>query len=548
MKKRLLALLMVAAMIIATLAGCSTPGGDGGSEGGEKVFRYAVNTEPTTFDPTKGNSIGDNEIQHAITEGLTRNTGGEVTPGIAESWDISDDGTVYTFHLRDANWSDGQPITANDFVYSWQRLVDPNVGSPYSWFLDTICVENAAAVEAGEKDPSELGIKAIDDKTLEVKLTQPMTVLLSALGMQSNLAPLRQDIVEQYGDEFAATADKNVYSGPFVLTSTENNLYVFEKNPEFWDADNIKLDRVELNYIEKPDTQLAMYENGELDFVRLDNAVVENYKDNDDYGVYLNGNVDYCYINPNSDNPVWANKNFRLALNYALNRVEYNQLANSGLYNPYNALCFPGLSGKDGKTYGETYDVDSYAYPMEGDLDKAKEHLDAAMKALNISDPSQIEIEFVTTDAESNKKIAEVLQEQWQNALGIKVNIRQVTYADIYGEVYPKFDYEIGYAGWGPDFDDPTTYLNLFRSDINWYTPYGNKDFDAKLDAAMKEVDDPNARMDLLNEAEQILIEDGAWVPLQARNQSYLLSPKMKDVTFYSFSINIDWAYADVAE
>ena len=173
---------------------------------------------------------------------------------------------------------------------------------------------------------------------------------------------------------------------------------------------------------------------------------------------------------------------------------------------------------------------------------------DAAMKELNISDPASIEIEFVTTDAESNKKIAEVLQEQWQNALGIKVNIRQVTYADIYGEVYPKFDYEIGYAGWGPDFDDPTTYLNLFRSDINWYTPYGNKDFDAKLDAAMKEVDDPNARMDLLNEAEQILIEDGAWVPLQARNQSYLLSPKMKDVTFYSFSINIDWAYADVAE
>ena len=185
---------------------------------------------------------------------------------------------------------------------------------------------------------------------------------------------------------------------------------------------------------------------------------------------------------------------------------------------------------------------------MEGDVAKAKDYLDAAMKELNISDPSEIEIEFVTTDAESNKKIAEVLQEQWQNALGIKVNIRQVTYADIYGEVYPKFDYEIGYAGWGPDFDDPTTYLNLFRSDINWYTPYGNPDFDAKLDAAMKEVDDPNARMDLLNEAEQILIEDGAWVPLQARNQSYLLSPKMKDVTFYSFSINIDWAYADVAE
>ncbi len=548
MKKRFLALALAAAMIIATLASCSTPGSGGGSSEEGKVFRYAVNTEATTFDPTKGNSIGDNEIQHAITEGLTRNTGGEVTPGIAESWDISEDGTVYTFHLRDAKWSDGEPIKAQDFVYSWQRLVDPDVGSPYSWYLDTIGIKNASKVEAGEAKPEELGIKAIDDKTVEVTLDRPMEVLLSAIGMQTNLAPLRQDVVEEYGNEFAATADKNVYSGPFVLTSTENNVYVFEKNPEFWDADNIKLDKVEINYIEKPDTALAMYENGELDFVRLDNAVVENYKDNDDYGVYLNGNVDYCYINPNSDNPVWGNKDFRLALNFALNRVEYNQLANSGLYVPYNALCFPGLTGKDGKTYGESYNVDSYAYPIEGDIDKAKEHLEAAMKELNIKDPGDIEIEFVTTDAESNKKIAEVLQEQWQNALGIKVNIRQVTYADIYGEVFPKFDYEIGYAGWGPDFDDPTTYLNLFRSDVNWYTPYGNEKFDAKLDAAQAVTDDHNKRMDLLNEAEQILIEDGAWVPLQARNQSYLLSPKMKDVTFYSFSINIDWAYADVAE
>ena len=115
MKKRLLALAMVAVLIIGVLASCSTPGSDSGSAGGEKVFRYAVNTEPTTFDPTKGNSIGDNEIQHAITEGLTRNTGGEVTPGIAESWDISEDGTVYTFHLRDANWSDGQPINPYSF-------------------------------------------------------------------------------------------------------------------------------------------------------------------------------------------------------------------------------------------------------------------------------------------------------------------------------------------------------------------------------------------------------------------------------------------------
>lgn len=339
-----------------------------------------------------------------------------------------------------------------------------------------------------------------------------------------------------------------------MLTSTENNVYVFEKNPEFWDAENIKLDRVELNYIEKADTALAMYENGELDFVRLDNAVVENYKDRDDYGIFLNGNVDYCYINPEATDaaghPVWGNQNFRLALNYALNRTEYNQLANSGLYTPYNALCFPGLTGKGGKTYGETYDVNSYAYPIDGDVEQAQKYLADAMSELGISDPSEIEIEYVTTDAESNKKIAEVIQEQWQNALGIKVNIRQVTYQEIYAPdgTFATGDYQVGYAGWGPDYDDPTTYLNLWLSSNDAYTPYANPEYDAKLAEAQAELDDPDKRMDLLNEAEQILISDGAWVPLQARNQSYLLNPKMKDVTFYSFSINIDWAYADVAE
>ena len=547
MKKRLLALAMIAAMIIATLAACSTPGSGGGAEGGEKVFRYATNTEPTTFDPTMGNSVGDNEILHAITEGLVRNTGGEITPGIAESWDVSEDGLVYTFHLRDTNWSDGQPITAQDFVYSWQRLANPDTGSQYMWYEGQLGILNANAVSYEGMDVDKLGVKAIDDKTFEVTLEQPKAVLLSAIGMMGNLAPLRQDIVEQYGEEFAATADKNVYSGPFVLTSTENNVYILEKNPEFWDADNIKLERVEINYIEKNDTQLAMYENGELDYIRLDNNVVENYKDNDDYGVYMSGAVDYCYINPDS-NEYFGNKNFRLALNYAINRVDYNQLANAGMYDPYNALLFPGLSGKDGRTYGETYDVDSYGYPIEGDVDKAKEYLNTAMSELGISDPSQIEIEYTTTDNESNKKIAEVLQEQWQNVLGIKVNIRQVTYGEIYQEVYPSADYQIGYAGWVPDYDDPTTYLELWLSSNMSYTPYSNPDFDAKLAEAQAIVDDPDARMDVLNEAEQLLLEDGAFVPLQARNQSYLLSPSMKDVSFYSFAINLDFAYADKAE
>lgn len=544
MKKRVLATFLSMAMVAGLATGCGTPGGgksDGDSADG-KVFRYAVNTLPTTLDPTKGQSIGDNEIQHAITEGLTRNTAGDVKPGIAESWDESEDGLTYTFHLRkDAKWSDGEPITAADFEYSWKRLVNPETASPYAFIGD--CLKNGQAIEQGKMDVEELGVKAVDDTTLEVTLEHPTSYFLSLIGSSGQYAPLRQDIVEKYGTDFAATSEKNVYSGPFVMTSSEDNVWTFEKNDNYWDKDSINLDKCELNYVENPDTQLSMYEAGDLDYVKVPTAYVSDYKDKAD--VFANGNVDFCYINSKSDNPVLGNKNFRLALNYALNRNDYNKLANADTYTAFNGLVFPGLQAK-GTTYGEAYDLNSYSYPLDGDQDKATEYLNAAMQELGIANASDITVEVVTTDADSSKRIVETLQEQWQNALGINVKIRQVTYADIYGKVFPEHDYEIGYGGWGSDYDDPYSYLELFKSDSSYnYSQYENPEVDQLLIASQDEPD-TDKRMDELNQAEQDILADGAFVPLQARNIYYMLDDDTTGINFYYCSLNIDWVYADV--
>lgn len=544
MKKRVLAAFLSMAMVAGLATGCGTPGGgksDGDSADG-KVFRYAVNTLPTTLDPTKGQSIGDNEIQHAITEGLTRNTAGDVKPGIAESWDESEDGLTYTFHLRkDAKWSDGEPITATDFEYSWKRLVNPETASPYAFIGD--CLKNGQAIEQGKMDVEELGVKAVDDTTLEVTLEHPTSYFLSLIGSSGQFAPLRQDIVEKYGTDFAATSEKNVYSGPFVMTSSEDNVWTFEKNDNYWDKDSINLDKCELNYVENTDTQLSMYEAGDLDYVQVPTAYVSDYKDKAD--VFANGNVDFCYINSKSDNPVLGNKNFRLALNYALNRNDYNKLANADTFTAFNGLVFPGLQAK-GTTYGEAYDLNSYSYPLDGDQDKATEYLNAAMKELGIANASDITVEVVTTDADSSKRIVETLQEQWQNALGIKVKIRQVTYADIYGKVFPEHDYEIGYGGWGSDYDDPYSYLELFKSDSSYnYSQYENPEVDQLLIASQDEPD-TDKRMDELNQAEQDILADGAFVPLQARNIYYMLDDDTTGINFYYCSLNIDWVYADV--
>ena len=387
MKKRLLAAFLAAAMVVGALAGCGTPKKkeSKGSDSGDKVFRYSTRTEPTTLDPSKSNCIPDNEIQHAITESLVRNTGGEVTPGVAKDWTVSDDGLVYTFNLNpDAKWSDGEQIKAQDYVYSWQRLMNPETAAPYAFIGEYI--KNGAAIETGKMDPSELGVVAKDDTTLEVTLEHPTAYFLSMIGAQAQFAPLRQDIVEKYGAEFAADAEKNVYSGPYVLTSAKNQKWVFEPNENYWDKDAIKLDRVELSYVQNQETALAMYESGDLDYSEIPTAAVPKYEGKDN--AFRNGNVDYYYFNcdESKDSPL-KNKNFRLALNYALDRNSYNELANNGVFTPSNALVFSGLRGVD-KTYGEESKLNSF--PLDGDQDKAKEYLDKALEELGKASASDV--------------------------------------------------------------------------------------------------------------------------------------------------------------
>ena len=534
MKKKLLCALLSAAMV------CSLSMGVSAAEG-EKVFRYSIANEFNYLDPNKANCIPDNEAAHATQENLVRNTAGEVMPGIAESWEISEDGLVYTFHLREAYWSDGVQVTANDFVYGLQRLMNPETGSEYAFIGEY--VKNGYAVETGEMDPSQLGIAALDDLTVEITLENPTAYFLSLLGSAAQYAPVRQDFVEQYGVEFAATADKNVYCGPFKITSAEDQKYILEKNEYYWDKDSIHLDRVEISVISNADTALGMYENGELDYVNVPTAQVPNYDDVD--FEYMNGNEDYFYINSGSENTILGNKNFRLALNYGLNRNAYIALATNNVYSASNTLVMPLVSGVSA-TYGEEYTLESY--PLDGDQEKALEYLQAAMDEEGIADASDISVEITTTDLEASKKIAEVAQELWQQALGIQVTIRQVTYADIYGSVLPNGDYEIGFGGWGPDYSDPYTYLELFKTDCSYnYSNYSNADYDALLEASKKETD-AKTRMDLLSEAEQIILDEGAFVPLQCRQQHYLLNEKVTGMNFYFCSINIDFAYADITE
>lgn len=544
MKKKLLALALVSVLLISNLSACSN-NNPLSEEDNRSVFRYAINTEPATLDPNLCNSIVDNEFQHALTEGLTRNTGGDVKPGMAESWDVSEDGKVYTFHLREAKWSDGVPVTADDFVYSWRRLADPATASNYafaSWMI-----EGAREITHNEADPSTLGVKALDDRTLQVTLVNPTAYFISYIGSQSSFAPVRKDYVEKYGKDFATSPETNVYSGPFCLTYASKNRWVFNKNPEFWDVENISIDSTDIIYTENPDDQIDLFKSGKLDFAYVPNNRITEFKNDHNVNHYLNGTVNYCYINTNSENKILRNNNFRQALNYALNRKLLNHNANSDAYKPYGALIFPGLNGRDGVTYGEAYHVDSYAYPLTGDVDQARNLFYMALAEEGIESPDDVTVELVTPDSEENRRIVAELKAQWEDVLGIHIKLRYEDHADIYSKVYPSDDYEIGYSGWGPDYNDPYTFLEIWRSDNRSYSSYGCEDIDSLLDASVAETDEVR-RMDMLNKAEIHLLGEAPLVPLLATDKYYMMNPRVRNLTLSFCNITIDWAYAGLAD
>lgn len=548
--KKFVSLVLVITMLFS-LAACSTPGqGDNkGSEPakeeaktdeatGGKVLRYSLTADVPTLDPTLMNSIPSSTVGFHIYEGLMRNHVGEIMPGMAEKYEISEDGKTYTFHLRDAKWSDGQPVKAQDFEYALRRLADPATASDYA-FLITSLIKNAGDINAGKMPVDQLGVKAVDDKTLTIELNNPTGYFLSMLSM-SQLCPVRKDLVEKYGKDFATDGDKNVYSGPFIVKEwKQEDRIILEKNPNYWNADAIKLDGVQILTVADPMTAVAMYEKGELDFVNVPAEVLENYKDKVQY--YFDGANDFMRINMDGSSEL-KSKDLRLAVNYALNREDYILLSSQNLYQPNTRYVLPQVKGVEGE-YGTEYPLE--AFPLKGDAAKAKEHLAKAMTELGVSDPSQIELELLTTDQERTRIEAEVLQNQIQTVLGIKVAIKQVPYKQRL-KMESDHEFEMVVTGWVPDYPDPMSYLELFPTESPYnHGSYSSATYDAFIKDALTNPD-AKKRMDALFNAEKTLLEDGAIVPLQLRRNAMLINPKVKDFKTYFVGLNFDYIFADI--
>ena len=505
-----------------------------------KRLVYSQANDGTTLDRTKAGSVPDQNIATLMCEGLVRMKAGKLVSGIAEKWDVSANGTVYTFHLRDSKWSDGTPLTASDFAYSFKRLMDPATASPYAFIGLTI--KNGAQVNEGKTSPEELGVKAINEKTLEITLESPADFFLSSLTL-GNFAPVRKDLVKKYGQDYGTTADKLVSNGPFLLKKyIPQNKKVFVKNPYYWNASEVKLDEIEVLVVSDLMTALQMYQTGQLDFAVVPSTLFPKYKDEANTYVYT---VEWMGFNTRKreEKPWLGNIDFVKAVNYAIDREMFTRLSSRELNLPAQRYVMPGIMGIK-STYGADFPLDYY--DATADKEKAVSHLQQAMKDQGIKDPKEIEVSYqITAEDADLRRQAEVLQSMISKTLGITFNISQVEYKHHWASLR-EGDYELAWQGWVPDYDSPYSYLDIWKSGGYYATRcgYANAEYDEIVNKAMASTN----REESLNyyfEAEKMLLDSVPMIPLHLRRKAMLVNPSVQGLGFYFIGFDIDAAFAD---
>lgn len=529
---------LVLAMAGTMLVGCgsSAGGSAAGTTSGGSSVTVAMDADLNTMDyelATDGNSF---IMQSMCVSGLAMlDADGQPQPDLAEKWDVSEDGKTYTFHLRDGiKWSNGEPVTADDFVYGWRRLVDPDTASEYNFIVSTIGVENADEVIAGEKPVEDLGVEATDDSTFVVHLTQPCGFLLGLMAFPS-FFPLNQKFYEEKGDQFGVgSVDDMLYCGPYTMTDWQaGNQYTFTKNDDYWDADKVETDSVTFKFLQ--DTQSAMleFQQGNIDVVKLASEQVDAYKNEEGFTTRLTG---YAWrLDFNFEVDKLNNDDLRKAISLAIDR---NSLAEDVLKD--GSIAAKGFIpeqfayGPDGKDYRETagdlIDTDAKADEAASEYEKAKTALGG-----------DVTIELLYEDSEACKAVAENLQQQLQTALpGLTVTMNCKPKKTRL-ELSTSHQYEVMLTRWGPDYADPQTYLDLFRSTRAGYTgTYVNDEYNTLLEKAFfgEDAADAEKRWADMVEAEKMLVDDCGTIPLYQNGGAMMINPKVSGIEFHSGGVD----------
>ena len=544
-KKRWLTSVVAAAMAMGTLASCGTysdgttlsdssetastsasetsgESSEAASSGGDTFTIVA--TQPNTLNMIQSQSNLDNYCFYLTQEMLFRPYDGVYEAEVVDTWEVDETGTVYTYHLKETNWSDGTPITADDFAYYLLAQLDPNMGSANaSTLITTYGFVNAEAYYNGECDVSEVGIKALDDYTLQLTLEEPKA---DFDGTNITVYPLDADFVAEQGEALGGTPENYMCSGPYVLTDwTYGSSLTYEKNDEWLLAgEQFPVQTVTMLEATDANTSVSMFESGEADMIL---TVDDDYLDIlSDYLVYdVSGSVRAVQLNTTGQGDaekaaLLSNLNFRNALSYALNRDAIVQ-AVSPTDTAINRYLFEPMAGNTPESlFQDDYPVESV--PLEGDAEQAKAYLQAALDELGYASADELpELSYLTFENDSYRLMAETLVDQWNQVLGLdNISIELKPIPDAIQSMM-SYQYDIYYTSLGVG-STPSTFMNYWitggsANDVaaNGTNLFSNAEFDQLVDEASTTMD-REARMGLYAQAEQILIDEAPLIMISA--------------------------------
>ena len=503
-------------------------------------LKVMLETPVMSLDPQQATDGTSFEVMANYTDGLTQmDDSGAAVAAIAESWETSDDGLTWTFHLRkDAKWSNGTPVTAKDFVFGWQRAVDPDVASEYAYMLSDIGqIKNAAEIIGGTKDKSELGVTAVDDNTLQVELNAPVSYFLSLMYFPT-FYPVNEEFFNTCPDTYGTSPATTLSNGAFVLDSYEPAATEIHltKNADYYAADSIKLAGIDYQVIQDSQQALLSYQSGDLDITLLNGDQVDQVQDDPAFKAVGAGYL--WYVTPNiSAVPELANDNIRKALTFAIDRTAIcEDVLKDGSKPTYTAVPMDFAAGPDGSDFSA--DQTKFQDVCADDTAKAAEYWQKGLDELGIT---SLTLDMKVDADDAPQKVATVLQEQWQTALpGLTITLTVEPKKQRVQDLQDG-NYQLGLTRWGPDYADPMTYLGMWTTGCsNNYGLWSSTDYDdiiAKCTTG-ELATDPEGRWSAMYDAEKIVMDQSVIFPLYTQCNAEMLSTNVTGVAFHPVALN----------
>lgn len=530
----------VATLAAISLAACGTSSSSN-KQAKDQTLNWMESSTLPTMDNSLATDVVSGETLNNTGEGLLKfGKNSSTHPGVAKSYTKSKDGKTYTFNLRKSNWSNGDKVTAQDFVYGWQRTVNPKTGSQYAYLYAD--VQNANAIMKGKKAVSTLGIKAVGDYKVKVTLIHPVSYF-PTLVAQTAFFPQNETVVKKYGKKYATNAKNNVYNGAFKLTywtGTSDN-WTLTKNSKYWDAKKVKLHQIKFSAVKDPQTALSQYQSGKLDAIYLSGQQPKNYKNNKDYHARNSSRVTYIELNEKKDS-MMRNQKARQALSLVLNRKQFvNKVMDDGS-KVATGIVTSGLAIRNGKDFAK-----------EGTIPAATEHNVAKAQklwkeALKETGRKSYSLTLMADDTAQGKSTTEYVQSQWSKLSNFKVTNSNLPYKTrLSRSASGQFDAVV--TLWGADFPDPITDLSLFTSDNTYNNgKWSNKTYDKLInEATTTNANKPAARWQNLIDAQKILLKDQGIIPVSQSGKPQLVKSKVKGVIYFPVSSNWDFSRAYIA-